>query len=62
MGFDSASRAHFRSESVQRFIYFIKINTLYSWKECDGPIGVSGVNHLFDHIFMMQMISFNFGF
>ena len=27
-----------------------------------GPIGVSGLNHLFEHIFMMQMFSFNFGF
>ena len=26
-----------------------------------GPIGVSGLNHLFEHIFMMQMFSFNFG-
>ena len=24
-GFDSASRAHFRPESLQRFIYFIQI-------------------------------------
>ena len=27
-----------------------------------GPKGVSGLNHLFEHIFMMQMFSFNFGF
>ena len=27
-----------------------------------GPIGVSGLNHLFEHIYMMQMFSFNFGF
>ena len=27
-----------------------------------GPIGVSGLYHLFEHIFMMQMISFNLGF
>ena len=27
-----------------------------------GPIGVSGVNHLFEHIFMMQMISSISGF
>ena len=25
-------------------------------------MGVSGLNHLFEHIFMMQMFSFNFGF
>ena len=27
-----------------------------------GPIGVSGLNHLFEHSFMMQMFSFNLGF
>ena len=27
-----------------------------------GPIGVGGLNHLFEHIFVMQMFSFNFGF
>ena len=36
-GFDSASRAHFRSESVLRFIILKRINTLYSWNECVGP-------------------------
>ena len=27
-----------------------------------GPIGVSGLNHLFEHIFMMQIFSSNLGF
>ena len=27
-----------------------------------GPIGVSGLNHLFEHIFMMQMFSSILGF
>ena len=27
-----------------------------------GPIGVSGLNHLFEHIFMMQIFSFISGF
>ena len=33
-GFDSASTAHFRPESLQRFINFIQIELLYSCKEC----------------------------
>ena len=32
-GFDSGSRVHFRSESVQRFIILIKFNTLSSCPE-----------------------------
>ena len=27
-----------------------------------GPIAVSGLNHLFEHIFMMQIFYFKFGF
>ena len=33
MGFDSASRAHFRPELLQKFIKIFKLNTLYSCKE-----------------------------
>ena len=36
-GFDSASKAHFRPETFQRFIFLIKLNTLFSWKECVRP-------------------------
>ena len=32
-GYDSVSRAHFRSESVQRLINLSKIDTLSSWRE-----------------------------
>ena len=32
-GFDSVSRAPFRSESVQGFNYFNKIDTWHSWRE-----------------------------
>ena len=32
-GFDSVSRAHFRSETVRGFNYFNKIDTWYSWRE-----------------------------
>ena len=45
-GFDSASRAHFRTESIQRFIYFIKINTLYSSKEWIRGIWLKWYNSL----------------
>ena len=45
-GFDSASRAHFLPESIQRFIYFIKFNTLYSCKECIRAIWLKWYNSL----------------
>ena len=62
-GFDSASRAHFRPLSIQRFVYFNKNEHFVTHlKSVLGPIGVSGLNHLFEHIFMMKMFSFNFGF
>ena len=47
-GFDSGSRAHFRSESFQRFSYFNKIQHLSSWSRLIVSIGVSGVIHLMD--------------
>ena len=48
------TRAHFRSESFQRFIYFNKNSTL-----CPSvSIGIWGLIHLIGHIFMMQMDSF----
>ena len=62
-GFDSASRAHFRPESIQRFIYFIKFNTLYSCKEWIRAIlHFVCIIHLIGHIFIMQLFSINFGF
>ena len=61
--FDSYSRAHFHSESVQRFIYY---NQFQHYALMDRVLllstGVSGINHLVGHIFMTQMVSFNFGF
>ena len=61
-GIDSGSRAHFRSESFQRFIYFKEFTLCPRVHRLIVSIGVSGVIHLIGHIFMMQMDSFNFGF
>ena len=60
--FDSDSRAHFRSETFQRFIYFIIFNTLSLWREIVSDIRVSGVIHIIGYILMMQMFFFNFRF
>ena len=40
----------------------IEFNTLTQWSEIVRFIGFTGVIHLIEHNFMMQMDSFNFGF
>ena len=61
-GFDSDSRAHLRSESVQRFIYFTKLNTLTQEKSLLASRGNRVLSILIGHKFMKQMFSSISGF
>ena len=51
----------FPNDSWDSFI-LIKFNTLSQWSEIVRFIGFTGVIHISEHNFMMQMDSFNFGF
>ena len=62
-GFDSGSGAHFSPESFQRFIYFIQNGQFVLRRSvCLHHWEVVLYFHWFGHIFMMQMVSFNFWF
>ena len=55
-GFDSGSRDHTRSERVQRFIYFNKIQHFCPYGgRLSVSIGGCVSIYLIGHIFMMQM-------
>ena len=60
--FDSGSIAHFRPESVQRFICFNQIERCTRGTSVLVSIGDSVKNHVIGHNLMMQMFSFNFRF
>ena len=62
LGYDSGSGAHFHSESVQRFIYFNKIEHLHSWKECVRVNSNLWYNSLKWSYLYEADVSFNFVF
>ena len=62
-GFRFWSLANLRAESIQRFIYSNQIEHFVLMERVLlVSIGVSALNQIIGHIFMMQLFSFNFGF
>ena len=61
-GFDSDSRPQFRIESVQRFIYFNKIEYFVHRKSLLASRGNRVYSVLIGDNLMKQMLFFNFGF
>ena len=51
IGWDS--RAHFRIELVQSFIFRLKLDTLFEEESLLASMGVSVISHLIGNIFMM---------
>ena len=57
-GFDSGSLAHYRSDTVQRFIYLIKVEHFVLMESVSSHPLFSVLVYLIGHIFMMQMFFF----